>query len=160
MAVYLNSVKSPSESHTLKEFITTGKSSSSKVSYRDLSYIENRDNMEFVVKNTLSDYLYELKKMAYNVTLTDDDYTKYRYNPKRLAYDLYGTTLVYYIILLMNDMCDVHQFSLKSRKLILLSRSQMSDAISSIYKSDATNISRFNNAHEDDVIRHPIEKYR
>ena len=153
MAVYLNSVKSPSESHTLKEFISTGKSSSSKVSYRDLSYIENRDNMEFVVKNTLSDYLYELKKMAYNVTLTDDDYTKYRYNPKRLAYDLY-------IILLMNDMCDVHQFSLKSRKLVLLSRSQMSDAISSIYKSDATNISRFNNTHEDDVIRHPIEKYR
>lgn len=160
MAIYNNAVTNPNQAHTLNEFITIGKISTAKLSYRDISYIENRDNMEFVVKNTLSDFLYELKEMSIKVELSDSEIRKYRYNPKMLSFDLYGTTRLYYVILALNDLCDVHKFDLKSKSLLLLTKSQMSDSISKIYKSDSFSISAFNNNHLNDTIFTPINKYR
>lgn len=160
MAIYSNSATSVKQSHTISEFIALGSKTTSNTYYRDLSYIENRDNMEFVVKNTLNDFLKELKRMAYEVTLSDLEVLDYRFNPKKLANDVYGTTSVYYVILLLNDMCDVHRFSLKNKKLLLLTKTDMANSLSSIYKSDYFSLSTFNNAHKNDIIIKPIRKYR
>ena len=116
--------------------------------------------MEFVVKNTLSDFIYELKQMSIKVTLNDDEIRKYRYNPKMLSFDLYGTTRLYYVILLMNDLCDIHKFDLKNNNLLLLTKSQMANSISKIYKADSFSIASFNNNHKNDTIITPIIKYR
>lgn len=160
MAVYRNSASSVKQAHTISEFIALGNKTTSNTYYRDLSYIENRDNMEFIVKNTLADFIKELKDMAYEVELSDLEVLDYRYNPKKLANDIYGTTSVYYVILLLNDMCDVHRFNLKNKKLLLLTKTDMANSLSSIYKSDQFSLSTFNNAHKNDIIIKPIRKYR
>ena len=160
MAIYNNAITNPNQAHTLSEFISIGKTSTAKLSYRDISYIENRDNMEFVVKNTLSDFIYELKQMSIKVALTDEEIRKYRYNPKMLSFDLYGTTRLYYVILLMNDLCDIHKFDLKNNNLLLLTKSQMANSISKIYKTDSFSIATFNNNHKNDAIITPIIKFR
>lgn len=160
MAVYNANVKIPSDAHTISEFIEVGNQNRAKIGYSDLSYIEKRDGMEYVVKHTLNDYLWEFKRYAKTVKLTSDEILTYRYNPKKLAFDIYGSTRLYYIILLMNDMCDVHQFNLKNKTLLLLSPTQLSDYLSSVYKADMNSIAKFNKAHENDVVYKPILPYK
>ena len=85
------------------------------------------------------------------LTLNDDEIRKYRYNPKMLSFDLYGTTRLYYVILLMNDLCDIHKFDLKNNNLLLLTKSQMANSISKIYKADSFSIAAFNNNHKNPI---------
>lgn len=160
ISIYRSNVRVPSEAHTISEFIQVGNQNRAKIGYSDLSYIENRDGMEYVVKNIMEDYIYEFKRYSKEIRLSDEEKYKYRYNPKKLAYDLYGSTRVYYVILLMNDMCDVHQFNLKNKKLLLLSPEQLSNFLSSIYKSDQNSIAKYNQQHENDVKYKPIIPYK
>ena len=160
MAIYRADAKIPSDTHTISEFIKVGNQNKAKIGYPDLSYIEKRDGMEYIVKNTINDYLWEFKRYAKTVVLTSDEVLNYRYNPKKLAFDIYGSTRLYYIILLMNDMCDVHQFNLKNKSLLLLTPTQLSSYLSSVYKADMTSISKFNKAHENDVVYRPILPFK
>jgi len=159
-AVYRSNVRIPSDAHTISEFIKVGEQNKAKIGYPDLSYIEKRDGMEFIVKHTIDDFLWEFKRNASSIVLSDEERITYRYNPKKLAFDIYGSTRVYYVILLMNDMCDVHQFSLKNKTLLLLTPTQLSEYLSSIYKADCKNIAAFNKAHENDVVYKPILPYK
>jgi hypothetical protein len=158
--IYRSDIRIPSDAHTISEFIRVGIQNRAKIGYPDLSYIENRDGMEYVVKNIMEDYMYEFKKYSKEIKLTDEEKYKYRYNPKKLAFDLYGSTRVYYVILLMNDMCDIHQFNLRNRKLLLLSPEQLSNFLSSIFKSDQNSIAKYNKLHENDVVYKPILPYK
>jgi hypothetical protein len=160
MSVYRADVTLPSDTHTISEFIKIGNQNKAKIGYPDLSYIEKRDGMEYVVKNTINDYLWEFKRYAKTIVLTNDEVLTYRFNPKKLAFDIYGSTRLYYIILLMNDMCDVHQFNLKNKTLLLLTPTQLSDYLSSVYKSDMNSIAKFNKAHENDVVYKPILPFK
>ena len=160
MTVFRADVTLPSDTHTISEFIKVGNQNKAKIGYPDLSYIEKRDGMEYVVKNTINDYLWEFKRYAKTIVLTNDEVLTYRFNPKKLAFDIYGSTRLYYIILLMNDMCDVHQFNLKNKTLLLLTPTQLSDYLSSVYKSDMNSIAKFNKAHENDVVYKPILPFK
>jgi hypothetical protein len=160
MAIYRADAKIPSDTHTISEFIKVGNQNKAKIGYPDLSYIEKRDGMEYIVKNTINDYLWEFKRYAKTIVLTSDEVLTYRFNPKKLAFDIYGSTRLYYIILLMNDMCDVHQFNLKNKTLLLLTPTQLSDYLSSVYKSDMNSIAKFNKAHENDVVYKPILPFK
>ena len=53
---------------------------------------------EFIIRNIINDYVYELKELSIEVKLTTDEIYKYKYNPKRLAYDVYGSTKLFFII--------------------------------------------------------------
>jgi hypothetical protein len=160
MTVFRADVRLPSDTHTISEFIKVGNQNKAKIGYPDLSYIEKRDGMEYVVKNTINDYLWEFKRYAKTIVLTNDEVLTYRFNPKKLAFDIYGSTRLYYIILLMNDMCDVHQFNLKNKTLLLLTPTQLSNYLSSVYKSDMNSIAKFNKAHENDVVYKPILPFK
>ena len=74
MAVYNANVKIPSDAHTISEFIEVGNQNRAKIGYSDLSYIEKRDGMEYVVKHTLNDYLWEFKRYAKTVKRIQNAY--------------------------------------------------------------------------------------
>ena len=99
----------PIYSHTLEEFIIAGMTSNYPT-YDFWAYIESYNNIEFVVKNVINDYLYELKKLSTNVYLTEKELKKYNYNPKLLSVEVYGTTELYYLILLLNGICNIKEF--------------------------------------------------
>ena len=65
---------------------------------------------------------------------------KYRYKPKLLAYDIYGSTELFFIILFTNNMCDVKEFDKK--KLRLLPQDSLEEIISYIYQSQQAFLSK------------------
>lgn len=162
MSVYApTSARLLTQAHTIQEFITLGQNSNDNTSYRALSYIESRDeSIEYTIKIALDDYLPILKENALTINLSENEIRTYRYNPKMLSYKLYGSTKLYYVILRLNDMCNVHEFSLTEGKLLLLAPNVMADSMSSIYKSEEFSISKYNNNHKFDTTPEVIEPYR
>jgi hypothetical protein len=135
----------PRKAHTLSEFLSAT-AASSAISYPKLSFIEKIDRIEYPVKNVLNDYLYELKQSALEITLDQQQELKYFYRPKLLASDIYGSTELYYIILLLNDICDIKYFNINPLKM--LTKNDMSELISKIYNVEKTAIETYNTTHK------------
>ena len=55
-------------------------------------------------------YMPELKDIKVKVTLSNEEYNRYKYNPKRLSYELYGTTELWFLILEANELHSINQF--------------------------------------------------
>ena len=126
---------------TLEGFISY-KDFDSNIYYSNLSIFEKSidGNSVLLSYNVLNDYIDEIMEMAVTVTLTDEEYIKYQYNPKGLAYMLYGSTEYYYIILFVNSMASVKEFN--KRKIKLLRPKDLSQILSSIYSSEESFISK------------------
>ena len=90
--------------------------------------------------NIIYDYLKELKSSTVTCELTDGEYLKYRYNPKLLAYDIYGSAELYFVILAINGMCSFKDFNKK--KIKLLYKQDMTDFLTAIYNAESDYISK------------------
>lgn len=126
---------------TLEGFISY-KDFDSNIYYSNLSIFEKSidGNSVLLSYNVLNDYIDEIMDMTVTVTLTDEEYIKYQYNPKGLAYMLYGSTEYYYIILFVNSMASVKEFN--KRKIKLLRPNDLSQILSCIYSSEESFISK------------------
>jgi hypothetical protein len=62
-------------------------------------------------------YLDILKKDARTVTLSDEDYINYKYQPKKYCYDKYGTVELWVILLRLNNMTSIMDFNKKTFKV-------------------------------------------
>lgn len=144
-------VSKVSDSHTLSEFIAIGNSIPDKFDHRSFCMIENRDDIEYYIHNVIDDYLPELKQQALVINFSPTERDKYMFNPKLLCYKIYNTTLWYYIILRLNNMCNTHEFSISNNKLLLIPVNKMKDSLSKIFNSNSTMIKRFNNKHANDT---------
>ena len=131
----------PRYTHTLIEFIAAGQSSTD-LSYSKLSYVEKRDGIDFPVHNIIDDYIDELKEKCLTITLSDSEWIKYRFRPKLLANDVYGTTEAYFLILLLNNICDIKEFYDKSLKM--LKKDDLFEALSQIYNVEKDNLILYN----------------
>lgn len=69
-------------------------------------------------------YLNELTENKQIVDLSTKEYFKYRYNPKLLSFDVYGTTELWFFILMANELYTVSEFNL--RKVIMYDASIIS----------------------------------
>ena len=103
---------------------------------------DTENNIEYDVYNIISDYLQDLKKMCTTITLSDKEYYTYRFRPKLLANYLYGNGELYFIILMLNDIWSVKDFDKRTLKLI--SKSDLSNALSSINSSEKSFIDTYN----------------
>ena len=88
---------------TLESFINY-KNLDNNVYYKDLSIFEKSIDGKSVLLsyNILNDYRKEIFDFIIPITLTNEEFQKYQYQPKKLAYDLYGSTEYYYMILFIN----------------------------------------------------------
>lgn len=126
---------------TIEEFSNMGKDTS--ITYFNLSFVDQISNGTWVsALNVVTDYLPELKSACVNVELTDEQQQAYYYKPKLLCYDVYGNPELYYIILLMNDMADVKEFT--KPKVKMLKKSHMSTLLSYIYNAEKEAIDNYN----------------
>lgn len=134
--------KSPKDTYTIEEFIQSGPGVT--LSYNNLSFLEtlSTGNIDMPVLNVTSDYLEELKNIAVTVTLSDIEYNKYIYKPKLLALDVYKNSELYFLILMINGICDVKDFDKKKFKMI--KPSDMKDVMSYIYNANMNNINLYN----------------
>jgi len=83
----------------------TGSSSSGKI-------VINEDSF-------LSKYMDEFEDAKSVVTLSDEEKSKYRYNPKLMSFDVYGTTELWFLILWANELYSSTEFTLETNRLIM-----------------------------------------
>ena len=74
---------------------------------------ENSNNQKMLVNfdNLVIKYMPELKSIKTKVSLSTKEYAKYKYNPKLLSFDIYGTTELWFLILEANELHSATQFN-------------------------------------------------
>ena len=98
---------------TIEDFIRSYTSEDIKVSAFFLQQVLTTDAGKKLLvnfNNLTIKYMPELKSMRVKVTMTEEEYQKYKYNPKFLSYDIYGTTELWFMILEANELHSAIQF--------------------------------------------------
>lgn len=128
---------------TIQEFIQS--KPLVNVDYQSFAFAERHDDIEFPFLNIITiDYLDDFKDASVEVSVSDNEYKKYRYKPKLLAYDVYDNSELYYIIMAINNKYNIKDFNLTTRKVNLISKSKLYDMLKSIYRAEYKNISGYN----------------
>lgn len=133
---------SPEKTYTVEEFIKAGQGVS--LTYQNLSLINKlEDNIKFPFMNVFNTYVDDILDSALikTVRFTDDEYSKYEFRPKLLAYDIYGSTDAYFIILAINRMLGPKDFTSKTVKMI--SKQDLNKLMSYIYNAEKDLIKKF-----------------
>jgi len=90
----------PADTYTIEQFISVGKSYD--ISYNKAAILEKIATDVYIAShNIFHDYKAELLDASVSVKLTDADFMKYQFNPRRLAFDVYGYTDLYFIIMIL-----------------------------------------------------------
>lgn len=80
--------------------------------YYNLSILEVYDGVEHLYWNLIEDYIENLELVK--VEMEDMQFSKYKYHPDLLAYDIYGSTQLDFVVLAANDMIDPKDFNRKN----------------------------------------------
>lgn len=123
--------------HTVQEFIDSN-SGSRSVNYHNFSILNqekiNNETLQFIDMNLVDDYMDELRDISVDVQLSRKELLKYSYNPGLLAYDIYGSVELEFIILKLNGIIDPKDFDFPTIKLIEINSLQ--EIMSSIYNAE------------------------
>lgn len=102
--------------YTLEDFVKM--QVSDQLTFRNFSTVSVVNGVELTDKNLIEDFLPELMKECIDVTLDKDEYIRYKYAPDLLAFDVYGSVQLDFIILYMNGIIDPKDFDFKVVKLV------------------------------------------
>lgn len=126
------------ETYTVEDFIQLGKSLDdmqySKFAVLSKAVSDTQNSIIFAEHNVIYDYEDEIKSLSLSVEMTEKEYIKYKMKPKLLAYDLYGSTELYFVILYINDLYNIKDFTKKTVKL--LKPNDMLEILESIYNAE------------------------
>lgn len=110
-----------------------------QLNYHNLSVLHQvvigEETLQIAIYNILDDYMDEIKENCILVNLTTKDKEKYFYNPDLLAYDLYGSVDLDFLIMKINGVVDPKDFDLCTLRLIP-SVSTLSTILSRIYNAE------------------------
>lgn len=105
------------DTYKLSDFIKL--KSSDEITYRNLSILNKSHNLEVLDHNLFSEYLGFIEPYVVDMKFEDKiQQNKYKYAPDLLAYDVYGSTQLDFIILMLNDMIDYKEFDLSVVRMI------------------------------------------
>ena len=86
-----------------------------EISYRNLHtnvYIKNKDDIiKIPYKSIIREYLPYLQSSVVELKLSPEEVSKYRFKPKKLSYDLYGTTELWSALLELNQLYSIIEFN-------------------------------------------------
>ncbi len=126
---------SPDKTCTLEEFVASGVNDD--MTYINFSVIDKIKDMEIVDHCLIDDYLPELQSLCMEIVgLTTADRVKYRYAPDFLAYDMYGSTQLDFIVMLVNGVATPEEFTMRG-KLYLPKNSVLKAFLSEVYNAEA-----------------------
>lgn len=131
----------PHLTYTLDQFAACG--SDNVMSYHNLSFVDIHDGIAYDTHNVLSDYIDEIRdEYCVSVVLDDMQMQKYKYRPKLLCWDIYGNTELAFIILLINDMCNIKSF--KKKKLLMPKKAAMAELTKYLFNANKQAIQYYN----------------
>ena len=126
-------ISNPALTYTLDDFISM--QISDDMTYYNFSILEVIDGVEHLDSNLVEIYLEELKSQCISVQFSEEELKKYKYNADLLAYNLYGSVQLDFVILLLNDMYDPKEFTKKN--VILPHSSTLSKFLNDVYSKEA-----------------------
>lgn len=134
-------IKDPGKAASLESFIEAG--SADEQTYNNFSILFHcaaDPNIILASTNIIYDYMDEIKKCLVEVEFTDKQYLRYRYKPKLFAYDVYGSTELYFVIMAINNICDIKDFN--KTKIKALYKSDMKALLNAIYNAESSYIKK------------------
>jgi hypothetical protein len=135
---YTDYLNNPAQTYTLEEFINM--KNTDGMTYNNFSIYEKIDGQNILELNVLDEYLDELVSICKVVKLTRKERNQYKYARDLLAYDVYGSVQLDFVILAVNDMIDPKDFNLK--KLKLPTASNLSAFLNEVYTCNSSWISK------------------
>lgn len=135
----ITSTSDPELANTIDDFIAAGKDAP-LLTYYNFSIIQveiSKDKkleVQLTSDNLVNDYLDIFKESAIKIQLSEAEKRKYYYNPDLLSYDLYGTTELDFIIMIMNGVISSTEFTIPT--LLLIPKSELVNLLSRIYNSE------------------------
>ena len=105
--------KSAALTYNIDDFIDM--KASDDMTYYNYSILEKYKGVEHVDHCLVEEYIDDLETL--DAELDEQQFKHYKYKPDLLAYDIYGSTQLDFVILLMNDMIDPKEFDKKRIKL-------------------------------------------
>ena len=128
----MSAIANPALTYTLDDFISM--QISDDMTYYNFSILEVIDGVEHLDSNLVEIYLEELKSQCISVQFSEEELKKYKYNADLLAYNLYGSVQLDFVILLLNDMYDPKEFTKKN--VILPHSSTLSKFLNDVYSKE------------------------
>ena len=142
---YSYNYQKPEATYTLDQFIAC--QSDIAFCHSNLSFIDQINNIKYSTYNVVSDYMDEITaSYCVNIELSDDQLNQYKYRPKLLCYDIYGSQELYFLILIINDMCSVKDFTKK--KLKMPTKDNMTTICKAIMNANKSSIEKYNAANK------------
>lgn len=139
-------ITDPNETYTISQFIALKDMDS--VTYSKYAVFEQsltEPDMVYAIDNIIYTYMDELKALKKCVVVSSEEKMKYAYKPKLLAFDLYGSVETYFVILALNGMCNLKEFTLEQNRFYALTPSDMVNIMNSIYNADRDYLSKNRN---------------
>lgn len=126
------------KTYTVEDFIELGKLADdfqfSKFAILSNPAASLKNPLWYPEHNVIFDYNEEFKKLALTVEMTNEEHHKYKYKPKLLAFDVYGSTELYFAILYINGIYSIKDFDRKEIKL--LTKKDMIGLLEAIYNAE------------------------
>ena len=122
----------PALTYTLDDFISM--KIADDMTYYKFSIIEVINGIQHLDHNIIEEYIDELKNASVWVELSSDEMKKYKYNPDRLAYDIYKSVQLDFVIMLLNDTYDPKEFD--KPKILLPRASVLSEFLNKVYSTE------------------------
>jgi hypothetical protein len=92
-----------------------------EISYRNLhrqaEIVNNNKVIRIPYKSILRDYMPFFKSAIEELNFEELEFKKYQFKPKRLSYDLYGTTELWATLLELNNMFSIINFNKRKIKV-------------------------------------------
>ena len=129
------------KTYTLKQFCQY--STKSLIQYNNFTlYDKGKTGCPIPSYNIMNDYIDDLKLTCATVVLDDEQFSKYYMKPRLLAYDIYGSQDLYFIILMINNMMSEKDFTEKTIKLFYVD--SITQIMSSIYNANKDFVNEYN----------------
>lgn len=136
-------ISNPAKTYTLSDFVEAGQND--QITYSKFSVINEVNGIKFASFNIVDTYLDELKKICISIpkeNITPVQIARYKYNPDLLAYDVYGSTQLEFIVLYCNNIIDPKDFDFHNRYLYLPKASVLREFLSEVYSADYQTLSQ------------------
>lgn len=119
------------KTYTVEDFINM--QTTDNMTFRNYSLVAVINGIELTDQNVVEDFLDTLTDDIIKVDLSYNEYIRYKYAPDLLAYDVYGSVQLDFMILYLNGIIDPKDFDFKTVKLVRAS--VLKDFMNRVYDS-------------------------
>lgn len=140
----LTNITDLNKTSTIEQFISF--KDYDTISYNNLSFRERYDNISYPIKNIVDDYFEELMELVEEVSLNEEEFIRYRYRPRLLANDIYENPDLDFIILAINNICNMKDFDSRTINLIRVDR--LEEFLTTIFNANKTDIDIYNSEYD------------